>query len=345
MTKTTTSAFIQSPPVPLTDSHGRTVDYLRVSLTDRCNLRCMYCWSADGMQFIPHSNIITYEEIARLVNISVGMGISKVRLTGGEPFARRNCMRLIEMLLTEHPQLDVRLTTNATLIQGKAKQLAELGVKYINISLDTFDRKKFQQITGRDFLRNVTRAIDECMEHGLHVKINTVALKGINDDELPVFVNFARNNPVDVRFIEFMPMGNSSAWSEENFWSAEDIMKQARELADLTKLERHERHSGPAKLFQVAGGKGRLGFITPMSNHFCSTCNRLRITASGGLRTCLFSDSEVNLRDMLRNECITDTDIANVIREANTNKPLGVELLNAKKQTEVAHKRMNAIGG
>lgn len=330
---------------PLTDSHGRTVNYLRVSVTDRCNLRCMYCWSTEGMRFIPHNNIITYEEIARLVDISVGMGVSKVRLTGGEPFARRNFLGLVEMLLKKHPHLDLRLTTNATLMAGKAKALADLGVRYVNISLDTFDRKKFQQITGRDMLRNVTRSIDECLANGLGVKINTVALKGVNDDELPVFVNFARNNPVDVRFIEFMPMGSCSRWTEENFWSAEEIMEQASKLATLTKLEKGERRSGPAKLFGIEGGKGRLGFITPMTNHFCSSCNRLRITANGMLRTCLFSDSEVNLRELLRNEAMTDSDIADVMRKANSSKPLGVELLKAKRQNEVALTRMNAIGG
>ncbi|MEZ0575548.1 GTP 3',8-cyclase MoaA [Halodesulfovibrio aestuarii] len=344
MTHTTSSSQTTSS-VALTDNHGRTVNYLRVSITDRCNLRCMYCWSADGMEFIPHKNIITYEEIVRLVDISVKMGVSKVRLTGGEPFARRNFLDLVKMLRSRHPDLDLRLTTNATLMNGKAKALADLGVRYINISLDTFDRKKFQSITGRDMLRNVTRSIDECLANGLGVKINTVALKGINDDELPVFVNFARNNPVDVRFIEFMPMGSCSAWNESNFWSADDILEEAGKLAVLTKLEKGERRSGPAKLFGIKGGKGRLGFITPMSNHFCSSCNRLRITANGMLRTCLFSDSEIDLRAMLRNSSITDGDIANVMREANANKPLGVELLKAKKQNEVAIKRMNAIGG
>lgn len=344
MTHTTLSAETKAS-LALTDNHGRTVNYLRVSITDRCNLRCMYCWSADGMQFIPHDNIITYEEIARLVDLSVEMGVSKVRLTGGEPFARRNFLDLIEMLLKKHPDLDLRLTTNATLMNGKAKALADLGVRHINISLDTFERKKFQSITGRDMLRNVTRSIDECLATGLKVKINTVALKGVNDDELPVFVNFAKNNPVDVRFIEFMPMGSCSTWSEKNFWSADDIFKEASKLAVLTKLEKGERRSGPAKLFGIEGGKGRLGFITPMSNHFCSSCNRLRITANGMLRTCLFSDSEIDLRTMLRNTSITDADIANVMREANVSKPLGVELLKAKTHNEVASKRMNAIGG
>lgn len=344
MTHTTLSAETKAS-LALTDNHGRTVNYLRVSITDRCNLRCMYCWSADGMQFIPHENIITYEEIARLVDLSVEMGVSKVRLTGGEPFARRNFLDLIEMLLKKHPDLDLRLTTNATLMNGKAKALADLGVRHINISLDTFERKKFQSITGRDMLRNVTRSIDECLASGLKVKINTVALKGVNDDELPIFVNFAKNNPVDVRFIEFMPMGSCSTWNESNFWSADDIFEEASKLAVLTKLEKGERRSGPAKLFGIQGGKGRLGFITPMSNHFCSSCNRLRITANGMLRTCLFSDSEIDLRTMLRNTSITDADIANVMREANVGKPLGVELLKAKKQNEVALKRMNAIGG
>ena len=329
----------------IADSHGRTVDYLRLSVTDRCNLRCMYCWSSEHMQFLQHNDILTYEEILRLVDLVVEMGISKIRLTGGEPFARKNILHLIEQMLMRHPHLDLRLTTNATLLSGKVQALKDAGVRCLNISLDTFNRQKFQHITGRDMLRNVTRAIDEALALDMHVKLNAVALKGINDDELPVFINFAKRNPVDVRFIEFMPMGNCNRWTQDNFWSAADILAAAREYVELTALGAGERKSGPARLYGIEGGKGRLGVISPMSNHFCNDCNRLRITSDGRLRTCLFSDKEYSLRPLLRNPKLGERFIRTVLERANSRKPLGYKILQKMREHTVADKRMNAIGG
>jgi len=345
MTKTTSA----SPPVSaqqgFSDAHGRSVNYLRFSVTDRCNLRCLYCWSGGEPRFLRHDDILTYEEMIRLVDIAVDMGISKVRLTGGEPFVRKNLLHLIGQLLERHPALDLRITTNATMLSGKARILRDMGVRHLNISLDTFDRAKFQHITGRDMLRNVTRAIDECLDEGMRVKLNAVALRGINDDELPVFVNFARHNPVDVRFIEFMPIGQCNRWTQDNFWAAADILEAARSLATLTTLAPGERRAGPARLYGIEGGLGRLGFISPMSNHFCGECNRLRITSDGKLRTCLFSDKEYRLRPLLRNPKISPAQIRRVLETANRSKPLGYKLLQHMREHTVADKRMNAIGG
>ena len=329
----------------LKDKHGREVSYLRLSVTDRCNLRCRYCWSCENMRFIPHENILSYEEMLTLIDIAANMGVQKIRLTGGEPFVRKGFLWFLEQIITRHPNIDVRITSNATMLADKVAALAELGVKCLNISLDTFNQTKFREITGRDMLRNVTRAIDTILQHNIRLKINAVAMKGINDDELPIFINFARRNPVDVRFIEFMPMGDCTRWDSASYWPAPEILEAAKRHVTLTPLGPGERKSGPAKLFGIEGGLGRIGLITPLSNHFCNSCNRLRITPDGKLRTCLFSDKEFNLRTMLRSPDISNEKISEFIRAATNDKPLGYKLLAEHKGTAVAEKRMSAIGG
>jgi cyclic pyranopterin phosphate synthase len=328
------------------DEYGRQVSYLRLSVTDRCNLRCMYCWTCDGLSFIPHESILKYEEMLQLVDAAVGMGVEKVRLTGGEPFVRKDFLFLVESLVRRHPSLDVRITTNATLLAGKVAALRDLGVRYVNISLDTFERERFRRVAGRDMLRHVRRALDEVLEHGIGLKLNAVALRGFNDDELPVFLSFARRNAVDVRFIEFMPMGGCTRWSQENFWPASDILETARRHADLTPVEGRSRRSGPARLYSIEGGKGRFGLITPLSDHFCKSCNRLRITPDGRLRTCLFSDKEYRLRPLIRHPRLGMSAVMKVMRLAAQRKPLGYRMLEQlHADGSVAEKRMSAIGG
>ncbi|MFV0422438.1 GTP 3',8-cyclase MoaA [Oleidesulfovibrio sp.] len=337
----------QSPAVErFSDEYGRQVSYLRLSVTDRCNLRCMYCWTCDGLSFIPHTKILTYEEMLRLVDAAVSLGVEKVRLTGGEPFVRKGFLYLVESLAKRHPSLDVRITTNATLLAGKVAALRDLGVRYVNVSLDTFDRERFQKVTGRDMLRQVRRALDEVLEHQIGLKLNAVALRGFNDDELPVFLNFARRNPVDVRFIEFMPMGGCTRWREENFWSAKDILSQAGDYANLIPVQGRTRRSGPAKLYDIEGGKGRFGLITPLSDHFCKSCNRLRITPDGRLRTCLFSDKEYRLRPVIRHPKLGMEAARKIMQLAALRKPLGYRMLeHLHADGSVAEKRMSAIGG
>ncbi len=327
------------------DPHGRTVDYLRLSVTDRCNLRCMYCWSSEHMDFLRHEDILTYEEMLCLVDLAVDMGIHKVRLTGGEPFARKGLLSFIERMLQRHPHLDLRLTTNATLLTGRIRALRDAGVRWLNISLDTFDRARFQHITGRDMLPNVMSALEECFAQGMRIKLNAVALKGVNDDELPAFIAFARQHPVDVRFIEFMPMGSCNRWSQDNFWSAADIIEAAQRVAPLIPVDAEEGSSGPARVYRIEGGQGRLGVISPMSNHFCAACNRLRITSDGRLRTCLFSDKEYPLRPILRNPKLSMEHVRRVLLGANRHKPLGYRILQNMRDHTVAERRMHAIGG
>jgi cyclic pyranopterin phosphate synthase len=327
------------------DGLGRTVNYLRLSITDRCNLRCAYCHSPNPA-YIPHPDILRYEELVPLVGLARSLGIRKVRLTGGEPLVRRDFTGFIRSLRKTYPDLDLRLTTNATLLAGKVRELADLGLSCINISLDTLNREKYQRITGRDFFPAVRRAMDEVLEAGMRLKVNAVAMRGVNDDELPAFLDLARNNALDMRFIEYMPMGAGTRWSEDKLWPSEDILTQARKLAQLAPVNGKSTQSGPARLFAIQDGKGRVGVISPLTSHFCGRCNRLRITPEGRLRTCLFSDREYRLMPLLRHPDLGLPAVSKVLKLALARKPVGAALLAARTQGRgVAERRMSAIGG
>ena len=335
----------QSPH--LVDQYGRKISYLRLSLTDRCNLRCFYCNTCAEYRFIPHEQILTYEECLRIIDVSMHLGLNKVRLTGGEPLVRRNCVHFVERVLRRFPQLDLRMTTNGTLLAPEVKRLKAAGISRVNISLDTLDRQKFQRITGRDLLHRVRRAIDTCLEEGVQVKINTVALKGINDQELPEFVRLAMDFPLDVRFIEFMPVGHATSWNDSVFWPAEEILDKARKIVTLQPVQNRPENGGPARMYDLTGGLGRLGVISPLSNHFCSLCNRYRITPDGRLRTCLFSDKEYTLRPLLCSTKLGDEAVLRVLQAASRRKPIGTDLLNtsSKDGSAICQRDMNAIGG
>lgn len=327
----------------LRDGRGREVSYLRLSVTDRCNLACLYCRPKSLVPFIPHENILRYEELLDLVTLAREMGITKVRLTGGEPFARRDVMVLIESILRRHPEIDLRLTTNATMLAGKAATLAELGVSAVNISLDSLERAKYARITGHDRLPEVLRALDESLAAGLRVKLNAVALRGINTDEIHAFTRLAVDMPLDVRFIEFMPVGDGNLWRPENYISAQEVLELAQRSVSLTPVPHEHATGGPARMYRVEGGLGRFGVISPLSEHFCDSCNRLRITSDGKLRTCLFSEREFRLRPLLRNKKLGLAKARQVIASALRDKPLGYEVLNPGGNPEA--RGMSGIGG
>ncbi|MBN2139480.1 MAG: GTP 3',8-cyclase MoaA [Desulfovibrionaceae bacterium] len=329
----------------ITDNFQRSVSYMRFSVTDRCNLACVYCARKD-ISYLPHEDILRYEELMKLIGLARELKVSKVRLTGGEPFARKGFVDFVREVHAAYGDLDLRITTNGTLLAGKAKALFQAGVKRLNISLDTLDAAKFERITGRDLFWTVRKAVDECLDAGIGVKINTVALKGVNDDELPGLLELARKNPLDLRFIEFMPIGHSGGWSPERIWTADQILDAARNLADLEPVQEPTEARGPARMFRIRGGAGRIGLISPLSNHFCATCNRLRITASGGLRTCLFSDREYRLRPALRHPKLGIEKVRRIIELASKNKPMGFMLLREKIGSgAVCHTNMSSIGG
>ncbi|MEW5771908.1 MAG: GTP 3',8-cyclase MoaA [Thermodesulfobacteriota bacterium] len=329
-----------------TDGLGRAVNYLRLSVTDRCNLRCAYCSRREQTEYIPHESIMRYEEMLTLIRAVRGMGVNKVRLTGGEPFVRKDFLAFLGLLREEFPDLDLRITTNATLLAGKAAALKLMGVKVLNISLDTLDREKYRRITGRDALPDVLSAVHECLGRGLKVKLNAVAIKGFNDEELPAFLDLVRELPVELRFIEYMPMGGCLEWTEGRLWKAEEILAAASALADLAPLSPDGADRGPSRMFSVAGGRGRVGLISPMSRHFCDSCNRLRVTADGRLRTCLFSDRTFRLLGYLRAAGFSEAGLARIIRRAMATKPLGYKLVEERINGAAARDRaMSAIGG
>lgn len=335
----------ENPPRPLRDAHGREVRYLRFSVTDRCNLRCMYCRNTAEERFIPHTDVLRYEEMLGLVRVASGLGVEKVRLTGGEPFVRRGFMGFVETLRSDFPSLDVRITTNGTLLRPYVAALHAAGVRTINISCDSLTPATFAAITGTDALHEVRAGLDAALAAGLRCKINVVALRGINDHELPDIVDFARRHPVDVRYIEFMPMGGGTRWSDAHYWPASDILAAATCWADLLPVPRADANGGPARMYAIAGGQGRFGIITPMSEHFCGACNRLRVTSDGHLRTCLFADKEYSLRGILRHPRLGEAHLRRVLASASAVKPIGADILQARRQQAVTQKRMTSIGG
>jgi len=300
------------------------INYLRLSITDRCNLRCIYCVPQEGIRFVPYSEILTYEELLRVVRLSIQVGIRKVRLTGGEPLLRRG---FIEFLckLREIPELvDISLTTNGVLLKRFAKDIKRCGIERINISLDTLRPDRYKKITGRDHFRDVWEGIEEALEQGFDpVKINTVVMKGINNDELDDFISLIFKRPFHIRFIEFMPVGENNRWNPERFISGKEIFERVKEYGKLVEVP-PDPYSGPARRFKIKDSIGEIGIIETMTGHQCKNCNRLRLTAEGGLRSCLFSDSEVDLRYMLRNGK-SDQELVEVLRDTIEKKKRDIQ--------------------
>ena len=332
----------------LIDAHGRKVTYLRVSVTDRCNLSCRYCREKD-MPFIPHESILRFEEMEDIIGLMAEMGVRKLRFTGGEPFARKGFIDFLRRIRQQHPSLGLRITSNGTLLGPHIEALKELDAM-MNISLDTLDRARFAAITGSDLLPDVLENLRRMAALGIKLKVNAVAMRGENDKELPALAALAMEHPLDVRFIEFMPMGEGSIWSESLFWPADEILAAARqhwELIPCDEANRNAEERGPAKLWKLRDREGRLsagrfGLISSVSHTFCTTCNRLRLTADGQIRTCLYDDGEWPVRDLLRSQGLEA--VRRVILDAVAHKPLGSEIL-AKSKGPVAMKRMSAIGG
>ena len=292
-----------------------------------------------------------YEEMLYMINILKEQGVKKIRFTGGEPFARRDFVPFLEELALAHPDLRIHVTTNGTMVRDKIDTLKKIGIAGLNISLDTLRKDRFEKITGRDFYDNVRSTIDQSLAAGLRTKINVVALKGVNDDELPDFVRFAKDHPLDLRFIEFMPIGGASSWSEDHYWSAEDIKTELAELAGLDTMipeEDTECTHGPARMFHLSDGLGRIGVISALSDHFCQECNRLRITSDGKLRPCLFSDQEYPLLPLLRKDERNSEEIKSFLSEVTLHKPMGYTLLQAHRahhDASVCKRMMSTIGG
>lgn len=302
----------------LRDNFDRIINYLRISITDRCNLRCKYCTDKD-FPFIPHDQILTYEEIVRFVRICAGLGVKKVRLTGGEPLTRRNLPFLVSQI-GETPGIeDISLTTNGVFLADRIDELKEAGLTRVNISLDTLKPDRFSYITGFDVFHRVMEGIEKSKHAGLNpVKINTVIIKGFNDDEILDFARFANAREVEVRFIEFMPFSQTNLWDASKVMTSALLIQVIREVYELSPYR--NAHKGPASMFTMKGGPGKIGFISPMSSHICKDCNRIRLTSDGKLKPCLFSDQEYDAKRLLRAEA-SDEDLAHFVREIVRAKP------------------------
>lgn len=325
----------------LIDPFDRCLNYLRVSITDRCNLKCLYCMPAStDFQWLPHDEILRYEEILKIVKVGVRLGISKVRITGGEPLVRRGVYDFLKELNRIPGIADLSLTTNALLLSPNLKTLKTIGVKRLNISLDTLNREKYQRITGIDGFDRVWEAIMAARETGFSpIKINVVAMNGINDAELADLARLSLKYPFHIRFIEYMPIGDHHLDAGKQLL-APDIMARLEAIAPLTPVAA-DPHDGPAERFQFPDAPGEIGVIRPLSHHFCHRCNRLRLTAAGHLRPCLLSDRAENLKAALRSGC-TDMELEALILKAVRFKPLR-HAVNAG--GDQVHAVMSSIGG
>lgn len=304
----------------LRDSFHRAISYMRISITDRCNLRCVYCMPPEGVPWIPHSEILTFEEIERIVRATARVGMRKIRITGGEPLVRQGVVQLTSRLASVPGINDVAMTTNAVLMTRLAEPLAQAGLKRINVSLDTLKPDRFATITRGGSLSQVISGIEAAERAGLApIKINAVVLRGANDDEVPDLARLTLHRPWHVRFIEAMPLEGNLPVEGDGFVSADEIMDRLRGVGALEACG-GPGGNGPARYYRLPGAMGTLGVISPMTHFFCESCNRVRLTADGRLRLCLFSDEEIDLKTPLR-QGATEEEIIQIFQRAITTKP------------------------
>ncbi|MDW7675924.1 MAG: GTP 3',8-cyclase MoaA [Bacillota bacterium] len=324
------------------DKYLRKINYLRVSITDKCNFRCIYCMPEAGIQLKNHSEILSLEEFIKLISLSAEMGINKVRITGGEPLVRKGIVDFISEINKISGIDDISLTTNGALLKEKAVSLKEAGLSRVNISLDTLDESKFISITRTGDLQTVLAGIEKSIEVGFEpVKLNVVIMAGFNENEIFDFVELTREKPLHVRFIELMPIGETEKWDDSKYISSEAILNLINnkyQIINSTGI----KGAGPAKYMTVVGHQGTIGFISALSNHFCSQCNRLRLTSEGMLRPCLHGSKEIDLRTPLRSG-FSDDRLKEIILQALWEKPMKHSM--KEEGWKAAEKMMYQIGG
>ncbi len=327
----------------LSDSFGRVAKKLRISVTDRCNLRCIYCMPADNTKWFDRSEILTFEEIERLARIFVRLGVEKIRITGGEPLVRSDIEDLVAKLSSIEGLKSVSMTTNGILLAEKAVSLKKAGLTSVNISLDTFKSETFKAINGIALIDNVLESIETARNAGLQVKINAVIMKGLNDNEILDFAHFARNSGITVRFIEFMPLDGTGIWNKDLVVTKKEILENIKnKLMRLVPLA-HD-NSEPATLYAFEDGKGVIGFIPSISEPFCQRCDRVRITSDGRFLTCLFENPGHDLKELLRRSN-SDEQIASCILDAMKKKPEGIIKIIKTNQLKPTLNLMHTIGG
>src|SRR5579862_4406823 len=327
---------------PLRDGHGRLIEDLRVSVTDRCNFRCQYCMPAEGLPWLERAEILTFEEIVRLVGLFASIGVRDLRLTGGEPLVRRGFPDLAAMLTAIEDLREVSVTTNGFLLERDAERLVGAGIDRFNVSVDSLQRDRFYELTRRDALDQVLRGLEKLASfpEAHPIKVNAVAIRGFTEQEVIPFAELARRTPYQIRFIEFMPLDADRAWSRDRVLTGAEI-RAAIEVVYPLEPEPREPHA-TARVYRFADGQGRIGFINPVSEPFCADCNRVRLTADGRLRTCLFSLNETDLRGPLR-EGAGDDELETIIRDAVWRKELKHNV--GERGFIQPQRSMSAIGG
>ena len=327
---------------PLVDRFGRLHDNLRISVTDRCNIRCFYCMPEEGGQYAPKQEILSFEEMARFTRVAVGLGVRKLRITGGEPLARKDLHKLIAMLTDIEGIEDIALTTNAVLLGAQAKALYDAGLRRLNIHLDTLDRERFREITRRDELPRVLESIDIAQSLGFGpIKLNAVAVKGVTEADILPMAHFGRERGIEVRFIEFMPLDSQGIWDKTQVLTMDQMLERLRaEFGELDVVPDQDERA-PATEFRYRDGKGHIGFIASVSKPFCLNCNRIRLISDGKLRYCLFAVEEMDVRALLR--AGDDAGVAAAIRENLMRKWIGHEI--GATQFVPPPRPMYAIGG
>lgn len=323
------------------DGFGREIDYLRISVTDKCNLRCQYCMPKQGVAVLPHEEVLTLEEIFRIVRIMGTLGIKKLRFTGGEPLVRKNLVKLIGDVDGLAGISDIAMTTNGLLLEEQIDALKQAGLKRVNISLDTLERAVFEQITGYDGLARVLAAVDAALDRRMRVKVNCVPCRELNDGGIEALAGLAREKDVDVRFIELMPIGCGKAFRGV---ASEEILERLERQYGTARKVSPETESETAQHYQFAGFLGRIGFISPMSHKFCGACNRVRLTVDGQLKLCLHYDNGLALKPLLRGGA-GDDEIRERIASAVKEKPRGHSFSDAAMQGHEEKRKMVQIGG
>ncbi|HAE91030.1 GTP 3',8-cyclase MoaA [Tissierella praeacuta] len=316
------------------DSFGREINYLRISLTDRCNLRCIYCMPEKGVSKFSHEEILTLEEVYEITKVFVELGVNKIRFTGGEPLIRKGIIDLIYKVSKLDGVKDLAMTTNGILLKEYAKELKKSGLNRVNISLDTLDEEKYSLITRGGKLKNVLEGIEEAKKVGLTpIKINTVLIGGFNDDEIESFIGLTEKEDINIRFIELMPIGEAAGWAKEKFISNDIILEKVKELIPIPR----EDKSSPAAYYKLPNGKGKVGIINPISCKFCANCNRVRLTSKGSLKLCLHSNREIDIKEALK----SGQDMRKLIIDSINQKEESHHLEDGK----YISRNMNQIGG
>lgn len=333
----------------LIDNLGREISYLRVSITDRCNYRCIYCKPEEQFEFIPHEEVLRYEEIVEIIKEAVNLGVTKVRITGGEPLVRKGVVDFIKKLREIKKLEDISLTTNGFFLSEYAEKLKDAGLNRVNISLDSLQEEKYKRITRGGSLEKALKGINSALKAGLlPIKINTVLIRGINDDEVEDFVRLTLGRPLNIRFIEFMPSGEELKDNyRDKFISVLEIKESLAEKYSFRPVDINSGN-GPAKYYQIKGGQGTIGFITALSQHFCKTCNRIRLTSEGKLRPCLFSNIEVDVKQAIRNAKTDDKITRSKIIRNNIEKAISIKPEGHKLNEKFSNRdsfKMSKIGG